>query len=156
MQHVTSLAHKAGYKPGKTIPEYENPKLHHVGRMPTFETRERVIRELGPVDRRLRPNFEQVRRRFGPILRQIVGARRRVISRTVTKVIMSADGKTPRSPVHVLQQNPKTGKLEHILQTTLYPVPYPALLKRGTSKMLYRDLKRHNATLRTPHLYKGR
>ncbi len=156
MQHVTSLAHKAGYKPGKTIPEYEKPKLHHIGRMPTFETRERVIRELGPVDRKLKPNFEQVCRRFGPILRPIVGARRRVVSRTVTKVIMSADGKTPRSPVHVLQKNEQTGKLEHVVQTTLYPVPYPTLLKRGTPKMKYRDLKRHNAALRTPHLYKGR
>lgn len=154
MQSVTSLARKAGYKPGKTVAEYEKPKLHHIGRMPVFETRERTIRYLGPVVKGAKPNGKFVRGWYGPKL--IPGQRRFVLSRQVTKIILMPDGKTPKSPIHVLQKNPSTGVQEHVLKTMLYPVACQALLKRGTPKMLYRDLKRANAKLRTPHLYKGR
>lgn len=157
MQSVTSLAHKAGYQPGKTVVEYEKPKLHHIGRMPTFETRERTIRELGPVVKGAKPNIKYVQKHLGfaAVRKFISGQRRFVVSRKVTKIIMSADGKTPKHPIHVLQKD-KNGKQVHVLQTTLYPVQAMALLKRGTPKMKYRDLKRRNANLRTPHLYKGR
>lgn len=157
MQHVTTLAHKAGFKPGKTVAEYEKPKLHHIGRMPTFEKHVRVIRELGPVVPGAKRNYKLRQEGWGaPIKRPINGQRRFVVSRKVEKVIMSTDGRTPRSPIHVLQKDPQTGKQEHVLQTTLFPVQCQVLLKRGTPKMMYRHLKRHNATLRTPHLYKGR
>ena len=135
----------AGYRPGKTEVEYEKPKLHHVGRMPTFEQRERVLRELrAPVPEfHMKPNFKRSRDRWGNIrMKPISGQRRHVVERRVTKTIMSLDGRTPKHPIMVLQKNKETVKLEHVIQTTLFPVQAPVRLRAGSPKRIYRDLKR--------------
>lgn len=119
MGHSTAqlCRHAAGYHPGKTFVEYEKPKLHHVVRWPQYEQHTRFVRA------------------WDPKLRQIV-------AQAVTKVIMSADGRTPRKPILVLVKDPQTQEQRVEPQTELAPVQAPIRLKVGTPKWQYRQLKK--------------
>jgi len=122
------------YLPGITLVEYEKPELQRVGRMPSFRTHARVIRELGPVIPGAEPNCK-------PNGRVISGQRRRVVERTVEKIIIGADGRTPRFPIMALTKN-ALGIWEHIAQTTLFPVSKPIRLKKGSPRYVYQELKK--------------
>lgn len=156
----------SGYKPG-TPAEYEPARLQHFGEMPKYETHTRTIRELGPVipSYAAGTNTKDTCRRVvywdesnGSIVEQhfgrtkvISGGRREVLTRTVTKIIMSADGKTPRSPKINLVKREIVGKPEGLLVampvTELIPIGAPVRLKKGSPKAIYRMLKRIERTV---------
>lgn len=141
--------------------EYEEVKLHHPGQMPAFETYERTIREMGPVSpgaptnlrfvaldtlqRELPENVlmkHQGKQQLGYWVSR-AGSRRYVVSHTIEKIRYNVDGKTPRKPL--LSLDPKTG--EYSPQYIIIPITRPIELKLGSSKRVYRQLKRLERTI---------
>ena len=124
----------SGYRPGKTPVEYEKPQLHHFGTMPMYETHKRLVRAWDP-------------------------KRKEITTREVEKIIMAADGRTPRSPKLQLVKIEVPGKPEgrqiHEPVTTLIPVLAPVRLKKGTPKAIYRLLKKLERNVGLDKVYAG-
>lgn len=129
----------AEYRPREGT-EYEAPALHTIARMPLFETRTHVIRELGPVVPGKLPNPGRD------------GARRYVVERTITNIVYSNDGKTPKTPLWTTMKD-EHGVVHQVPQTEFIPVAKPARLKKGSPKALYRFLKRLERTVGLEAMY---
>lgn len=121
----------AGYHPGQRA-EYETPKIHHLMEVPLYETHQRKIRSWDP-------------------------RKKKIVAKSVEKVLMSEDGRTPRSPKMILVKVEVPGKPEgeqrHLPQTELAPVGAPVRLKKGSPKQIYRMLKRLDRKVGLRKLY---
>lgn len=136
----------AGYQPGSSA-EYEKLTMHHAAQMSVYQTHTRTIRELGPVIKGKRPRMRARPLPDGQWYSQIrTGVVRRVVSRTVEKIMYGRDGRTPLSPVWRLVDAPGGTAPEsqkiHVPQTQLIPIAAPIRLKKGSPKSVYRLLKR--------------
>jgi hypothetical protein len=157
------------YRPHAEPTQYEKPQLHHIAHMPQYEKHTRVVRELGPPIVGLTPRVKQTCLRTAICAqpdgdhfeydtfreRVISGVRRKVVSREVTKIIMSGDGKTARSLLWHLVKDPETGEQHHTPLTELVPVAKPARLRKGSPRQVYKLMKKLERNTGLENIFAG-
>jgi len=117
---TAKLLRKAAALRGAGPAIYAAPEIHHLAEAPVYQTHQRVLRAWDPKDRK-------------------------IVTRTVEKIMYSKDGRTPLSPLWKFVDKPGTNldKPEkiHVPQTQLLSITKPIRLKPGTPKAIYRTLK---------------